>query len=598
MAYEIGSKGGERLNVPNPLRVENQFLLGTAGVLVLVALVLLVLGRGNATAHAESFIGSTVVSLGLLAAGIGLAAMALTHLRFFFGREEPSSLGDSAKLRELLRQRALEYPVPSGPLNGLLYSWVDQLIYAPQPVQELAQMQFRNAATMASLLVSLILTMTLGKTGVDADLWQSMSGWIGLGFMALAMYLLVGQRGIVKSKSSGLISRNNLVFLLVFSVAGPVVLSFLGAVLPQQSWIDPYPGVFVILMAAIGTYWLFFHALMGQLQSQPQTEVSVKQQAWNIHCQPGQIMGELDRVMQETWTEAIPNRRYIWVEPKVNLNTPSGTFYGEALEETQPMPVESEPLDFQRAWSNPVKKRLVMLDIAGSALGIIGALLLSVFAYRAGHSEGTFLAYGIAFIILGFFAFRAAQKLWLRFDFESRVQWMTIEGNYVAAAMELGNVLNDTVKTKSQMVQIESMTFRLWASRLRTVTFGKGAARHVIEMTGESEFVESLAQRLMVFSQNQASIVAPDSMANMERHARLARMNQASRAAAATPPQIPATPAVAEIPAPLEAIPAAPETQQAATVEDNSCPDCKNLLEAGDAFCRHCGSRLLIAGII
>lgn len=588
MAYEIGSKGGERLNIPNPLRVENLFLLGTAGVLILVSVVLLVLGRGNVTAHAESFIGSTVVSLGLLAAGIGLAVMALTHLRFFFGREEPRNLGDSAKLRELLRQRALEYPVPSGPLNGLLYSWVDQLIYAPQPVQELAQMQFRNAATMTALLVSLILTMTLGKTGVDAKLWQSMSNWIGLGFMMLAMYLLMGQRGLVKSKSSGLISHNNLVFLLGFSVAGPVLLSLLGTVLPQQSWIDPFPGVFVILMTAIGTYWLFFHALMGQIQSQPQTEVSVRQQAWSIHCQPGQIMGEFDRIMQETWTEAIPNRRYIWADPQVNLNTPSGTFYGEALEETQPMPIESEPLDFQRAWSSPVKRRLVMLDIAGAALVIIGALLLSVFAYRASHSEGTLFSYGVAFITLGFFAFRSAQKLWLRFDFESRVQWMTIEGNYVAAAMEHGNVINDTVKTKSQMVQIESMTFRLWASRLRTVTFGKGAARHVIEMTGESEFVENISQRLMGFSQGQASIVALDSMTDMERHARLIRMNQASRVAAATSQQIPA---------PLDPKRVEPEAQQTAMMQGSTCPACKNLLEVGDVFCRHCGSRLLIADI-
>lgn len=596
MAFEIGSKGGERLNVPNPLRVENQFLFGTAGALILIAVALLVLGRGNATEHAGSFIGSTFVSLALLGVGIGLATMAMTHLRFFFGREEPSNLGDSKKLRELLRQRALEYPVPSGPLNGLLYSWVDQLIYAPQPVQQLAQVQFRNAATMTALLVSLVLTLTLGKTGVDAYLWQSMSGWIGLGFMALAMWLLVGQRGIIKSKLGGAISRNHLAFLLVFSVAGPVILSFLGAILPQQTWVDPYPGVFVILLVAIGTYWLFFHALMGQLQSQPQTEVSVKQQAWNIHCQPGQIMGELDRVMQETWTETIPNRRYIWDAPKVNLNTPSGTFYGEALEETQPMPIETEQIDFQRAWNNPVKKRLVMLDIAGATLSVIGALLLSIFAYRAGGSDGTFFVYGAAFIILGFFAFRAAQKLWLRFDFESRVQWMTIEGNYVAASMELGNVLNDTVKTKSQMVQIESMTFRLWASRLHTVTFGKGAARHVIEMTGESEFVESLSQRLMAFSQSQASIVAPDSMADMERYARLTQMNQMSRATASIQPQIPPAPSVAEIAPPPKTDPAATESPAPEHLADQSCSSCKNKLEVGDAFCRHCGSRLILAG--
>lgn len=52
-----------------------------------------------------------------------------------------------------MRQRALEFREPSGPLNGLLYSWIHDLIYSPAPIQYLAQRQFQNGLTMTVLPV-------------------------------------------------------------------------------------------------------------------------------------------------------------------------------------------------------------------------------------------------------------------------------------------------------------------------------------------------------------------------------------------------------------------------------------------------------------
>ncbi|MDP9108801.1 MAG: hypothetical protein M3N23_07005, partial [Pseudomonadota bacterium] len=92
----------------------------------------------------------------------------MQRLRFFFGRGLPQGLApelpngvvgtskDIDRIKDDLRRGALSFPEPSGAINGLLYHRIPRLILAPQPIQALAQAQFRNALVIALTLLSLL----------------------------------------------------------------------------------------------------------------------------------------------------------------------------------------------------------------------------------------------------------------------------------------------------------------------------------------------------------------------------------------------------------------------------------------------------------
>jgi hypothetical protein len=122
MSYEYSSApGNERFSPPNPLRLQNYFLFAGGGLFLLLGIALLFVVRGMAADGKVDAFGGMVVSAGMIAIGVAVVAIALTNLRFWFGRERPNNLS-GAQVKEVMRQRALDYSEPTGPLNGLLYS--------------------------------------------------------------------------------------------------------------------------------------------------------------------------------------------------------------------------------------------------------------------------------------------------------------------------------------------------------------------------------------------------------------------------------------------------------------------------------------------
>lgn len=587
MALEYSSApGNERFSPPNPLKLQNTLLIAGGSVFLLLGLVLLFLVRGDmANSEIDAF-GGMLVSMVMMGVGIAILGWAFTHLRFWFGRERPNNL-DGLNVRELMRQRALAFQEPQGALNGLLYSWIHDLIYSPPPLQALAQRQFRNALTMLALAISLTVALLAGRSVVGVQAWDNVSQWMGLVYLGFALKLLLSGTGMTSAATPGAIGRNSLVFLLAFAVAGPVLLSLVSALLPPLPW-SPYPHVYLLLGAALTVYVLFFAAVLRQANAAPQTEVSCRQEAWNINCQPNILIGEFSRYMQANWRDQIPNRLYIHTEPKVSVDKPSGDFTGEMMEETQPFPMRKQPLSFAGAWNDSRQKALLILDGVGllCLLAAAGLLFWSGWHLRESDHVLTGLIDGGMLLSLGYFAFMASHALWKRFDFDSRVIWLEMEGSYVAADMEHGNLMRDTIKTRSSVVQIQSMTFRLWVARLNTVTFGVRADRHIIGMAGESGFAEALTRHLHEFARNHAVILAPTAQADLERHAALTKMNEMGRAG---------TPAAADmLPHTSEQGDTVllPTDTPAAAGRAVFCSRCGTRAAADDAFCKACGHAL------
>ncbi|MCQ8811759.1 hypothetical protein NQU36_27790, partial [Escherichia coli] len=76
--------------------------------------------------------------------GLVFGVKALRQLRLFFGRNQPVGLApelpkdvegsspDGEGLRETIRQNAINYSVPTGAIDNLLYSLVRDLVFSPR----------------------------------------------------------------------------------------------------------------------------------------------------------------------------------------------------------------------------------------------------------------------------------------------------------------------------------------------------------------------------------------------------------------------------------------------------------------------------------
>lgn len=606
MSYDYSSSD-RQLNLPNPFKIENIFLGISAATISGLGLLLLFSARAklnNSGAYGQYV--ALAVSIVLLAVAIKLAFNMLTQLRFFFGRGRPMSLAqelrpqqvgaspEANELKETLRQQALVFPEPQGALSGLLYSYVPNLIYAPRPIQGLANRQFKNAITMLVLLLSLVFALLFGRVGADEDSWQRVSHWIGLAYLGYVVMILMQPSGAMLAAREvwAELSPKGLVMAIVFAIVGPVILLMAAKFLPMIRGISPYPAVFVAMVVALLIYVLFFITLMRQVSQPPQTNVANKQESWNINCHPEQIVGELDRALQENWEEKIPNRCYFRQNANIDMNAKAGKFAAEIIEETQPFPVLTESLSFGAALSNPRYALLVLLNTAGTVLWCLAAGAMYVFGQAMINTGGgdtgmqpyTSLLYTIIFGALASFAFVAAHALWMRFDFTSRIVWLQLEGQYVTTRLDHGNQLNDTIRSSTNVIKIESMTYRLWCANLTSTTFGKDSARHIVAMAGDTNFTETMTLRLKEFALNQASIFAPVSRADLERHVALTNLNEASRD--------PET--LQKLTSQLQQT-ATPQAVQIGATLLVQCPACGSGVETKDIFCGDCGQKLKAA---
>jgi hypothetical protein len=318
-----------------------------------------------------------------------------------------------------------------------------------------------------------------------------------------------------------------LVALAFFTVIGPVALSLLGALLPSPPLRIEIYNLAVFLVLGLGLHGLFFAAVLRQLLPPPPTAVSVIQDTWNLSNSPALITSEFLRATQEAWVEKIPNRRYVRLEPKIDLNAQSGTFQAEIIEETQPFPLKINAERTDQIAPSGSPPFVLALDIYGAAL-IAGAALITYLAARRLIGEGdvnqTGVVYALFFWTLGFAAFGAAYRLWLRFDFESQLLWLEMQGPYISARVEQGNVIQGTLRSSSSLVQVEGMTYRLWAANIHTAAFGKDAPRHFVSVFGAPDLAEALTARLKAFAAGQASIAALGNAANAQRIAQNAAL--------------------------------------------------------------------------
>ncbi|WP_266183991.1 zinc ribbon domain-containing protein [Dyella humicola] len=591
MSYEYSGES-KRMDFPNPFYVENWFLLAATASLILGSLVLLLLSRGNmAGGHGVQSALPLILGLGLLLSGLRQGQRLLVQLRFFFGRSQPVGLaaeiaadatGTSPladELKETLRQNALKYPEPKGPLNGLLYAWIPELIYAPLPVQRIAQRQFQTGVAITVTLISFLVAW-IGFSDSQA------ASWMGMFYFGFSVFLLLRplEDGAGARADVGI---RGLMTLIIVAIFGPIVLPLFSHGLPDVGWLSLEGQTLFLLLASLGSVALYFVALMNQMSGPPTTNMAREQTSLSINCHPKQLMDELDRTLQDSWVERIPNRRYSRVLPLVGDGT--GTFSAELVEETQPLPASDQRrLDILEAFASPRFRWIAWLDVTGVSLLVLATAWLVTFGARLQPAAVeprlfSLATLGLAMLTLGHYCLRAGHVLWSRFDFTSRVIWVEMQGNYQSARMDFGNTFSDRVRTEKQIINIETMTLRVWAAELDSVIFGKGTPRKITGLRGTPGFAKQMVAHLTQFANDQSIVVAPTSQRDLQKGAMLGALNQVGGA----------VPSGALPPAMLQTVRAAATAaispRMAQTLAIN-CSNCQSPIEEGDRFCGACGT--------
>lgn len=509
-------------------------------------------------------------------------------------------LSDSAKaLMQTVRQGTLEFDIPSGALNGVLYSLVKHLITAPAYIQNVLQNRFSNLASYGFLfIIMLVAMMFVGDSPV--------LGWVGAFFLCLVVFMAV--KPVSGSDIQARVSFNltQIVGLTLVAILGPVALSFLQNSLPDLSWASFGAQAFVILLALALIEGVFFVAVQKHIDPPPPVSKVDTQDSVSFNSDPNLLMQEIDREMQRNWAHRIPNRRYARVLPHIALTERAGNFKGLVVEETQPLaPSAFSKMDWSVVKAYPRFYWLMVIDALGVALTLIGAVALVIFAVQFNPMQDWkpvmgFATLGLSLVAVGGYAFRSAHTLWGRFDFESTLTWVEMEGSFVRSKIDLGNRLQDRVFTERDVINVENMTLRVWVTQLRSVVFGHqshgSASRRIVTgMLGSPSDAEYLKNLVTQFASAQSIVVAPGSAEDAKRMVAIGAMNQLG--ATGTPVALPPV-AVADML--LQTARAAEPVAQAVSAEINApnaraacfCSACGTKNSGDAAFCDSCGAGL------
>jgi hypothetical protein len=471
MSYEYGSES-KLLELPNPYRLQNTLLWLCAAILVGAGIASLLWARAAMEDSALRQVAAPLLAgLLLLGAGLVAAATAATRLRFFFGRGRPASLapeippgatgGSPAAdaIKEILRQGGLTYPEPQGAVEGLLYHWSPRLITAPREVQLMARRTMFNLAAIAATLASFAFSWFAFGNAVTRP-------WISILYFAFGLvFLLRPMLGQHRAR----VTTASLVGLIAVAILGPVAIGLLAPRLPSLGSFSLDTQTFVMLATALVACALTMVAIMGQVDAAPQTRASVEQQRLSMNAPPATLMDELDRVMQSSWTERIPNRRYARLDPVTTAATPSGNFAGELFEESQPLPVSgTQAPTLAAALASPRHRVLVLLDLFAAVLVVVATAMTLVFVRNfdvgAPWQQNRFSLVGTSAILalVAAFCFHASARLWGRFDFESILTWVEMVGSWQTSRIGTGNNFTSRMNTENSVVRTEAMTLRVW----------------------------------------------------------------------------------------------------------------------------------------
>lgn len=543
MSYEYGT-GQQGLNYPNPYTIENKVILVRTIIFFIMALGLL--GLAKIVLDKSEYVSLLVylaIATGFLYLAITSAYRLSQQYQVYFGRGQPASLAvelpldqhgtseSASKLKETIRQGALTIEPPTNPLSGFLYSHFPHLIIAPKDIRTITEHLFSN-------IIKLIIVGGLFLLSWFFSLGGAATGWLGVYFFSITFFLIV--KPLLHSGFSQVnLTLSSFWKIFAASLLAPIVLISLGDKLPDISGFHFGTQSIVILLCTLAGEVMSLYALKSHLYTPTGITTAYEQESISFNAPPSQLNLEIDRKLQQEWIATIPNRIYSSIVPTIP-NSDSGSFKGQIIQETQPMVPQAlqEKLSFNSMINNPRLKKLFIIDCFALAFTLFSTVAIFYILLNWHYStikswqSIAWLPTFICMLCLSSYWIKIAHELWGRFDFESKLYVFEWEGSFSKAKMNFGNRIKDTIHTQKDIINIESMTLRVWVIHLNTVVFGHGLGenkpRHIISMIGLKDEAKHWIEYLKSFATQQSMMLKPNENEDFVRAQALSQLNQVS----------------------------------------------------------------------
>jgi hypothetical protein len=577
---------GPAFDYPTPYAAENRLLLVRGGLLLLLALVLTLLvsfrpepesGAAAALLGTETELGSPV-PMSLAAAffavlGVVNIVRASGQRRLLLEPGQPASLTG-----ELLReasgaspgaawlQRALVNGAPEplaveGPWRGVLLRLAPELGHWPRPLHSHLARRVYHMLLCAGLF-GLLLPVWLLADGAGAALAA-----LGLGAIAVGV---VGASALDPARRVGGPLALTLWLLLGLLAAATAVLA--APLLPGQALLKALvPLALPVALASLLWGLLLVEGLAllaGRAQLGPVAagRIDSHERDLNPDAELRAFGRELDLELHRRWAEGVPNRRHAWQMPAVDGSGERGRFSGVVLEESQPLLPAGErerPLAWPRAGSPEMwLAALGLLCLAWTLLGGAFWVWQGWTQLRDAGVYWTKAGVGLALVVAAGHALRVSHLLWSRFEVESTICWIGLQGDWMRLAPSLP-------------ANVHGHGARVAVAQARSVFYAaaehRAGSRTLRSLQGDDEAARQWLQTLHQLSQTVAQ-AQPD--AAERRREREAAAGAAARAAA------------------LAAQSTLPAAATAAPRSARYCAVCGTAVLAGARFCQHCGSAL------
>ncbi len=538
MTYEFNAGDSGVNDFPNPYKIENIFLLLCAAVLSAGGISVLLSARAYLQDRQDPLAAATaVLAIGLFGAAIKLAIQAMSQLRFFLGRQFPRSLAEDMPIAGLglakgaleimhaLRQQAIEFPEPRGPVNGILYFLIKPLITSPAAVQAAAVRHFHAVLAITAMSASLLVSYGLFRGAA----FEAAVSWLYLPLAAIAVLApLLANRDQAELKNDDGDAQAmlwKLIAMVAFAVLAPATIPrFAPALEIPPIWIAPL----LLLSAAMGTSLLFLASLFAQLDNVSQTGVSCERTTVSMNCHPAQLWTKVSRDFQDQWVRNIPNRSYANVPPG-SKESDRGAFQGYILEETQPTASMASNPDKHAAGLKHARYRMLLsawgLALAG-LMAIVAAHHAPLFAQMARMEIARIFLIVIALGAATILAIGIGHLLYSRMYFTSRLVWIVVDGTYQTSQLSIGNRYASHVQSTSTLTRVEDATLRVWVADIVSVAFGKDGKRSIIAMAPADGFTKATAERLVQFAREQSAVAAPTSSRDIAKIQALGMLNE------------------------------------------------------------------------
>jgi cold shock CspA family protein len=493
-------------------------------------------------------VGVAVLVLGV---AFKLLIQGLSQVRFYLGRGYPRGLAGelpiteagigvgTEEILETLRHRAIEFPEPKGPLNGVLYSMVKSLVTSPAEVQAAAVQHFHSLVAMVALFASLVVSYFV----FHGTAYEGLASWLYLPMAVLTLLtpftkpdsLNVQAIESAQPVETGDKALWKLMGLVVFSVMAPVLIP---RIAPQLDIAPMWVAPGLLLGGSMVASGLFFCAVVSRLDSAARTSVSCEQTTIAMNCPPAQLWTEMSRDFQSSWVRGIPNRTYAHVPPEVTEEE-RGSFGGFVLEETQPVPTTT--MQFS-TWAEAFQTRYSCFLLL---LGAWGVAMSAACGWAAVHFTAQFpnmtrmeisravlmvMALGMVAVL----SFRIGHLLWSRMQFKSRLFWIESSGTYQSSQISVGNQFRGSAMSSSTLTRVQDATLRVWVTDVVSVVFGKDGKRSIIAMAPADGVAKGIASRLIEFAGQQSTIATPTSCGDLARAASIGSLDAAVRTATAS----------------------------------------------------------------